>query len=186
MALENRSGQMVQSILVNGAIIVHTARESLFMLTEMCMKDSGLMIKQMDPELIFMSMEQSMKVNGRTICSMERAQKHGQINQDMKEIINLDANMASAPICGTMAANTLVTGEKIRFLVLVSTHGSTEDDMKENGSKITWKAWEYTSGTMVVCIKASIKMTKNMASVFIHGLMDAVTKDTGTEENSMD
>ena len=65
------------------------------------------------------------------------------------------------------------------------THGSTADATKVNGSTTTWRAWEFTSGTTVVCIKASIRMIKNMASAFTHGQTVAAMKGFGIGVSSM-
>jgi hypothetical protein len=48
MALENRHGQMEQSILVNGKKTELMEKEDSFTLMEISMKGSGLMTKQMD------------------------------------------------------------------------------------------------------------------------------------------
>jgi hypothetical protein len=55
------------------------------MLMVIFMKDSGSMIKLMDMELTSMQMEQLMLVNGLKISSMEKAENHGQIQQNTKE-----------------------------------------------------------------------------------------------------
>lgn len=41
-------------------------------------------------------------------------------------------------------------------------------------------------GTTAECIKASIKMIRNMVSEFIPGQMAVVMKDTGLRESSME
>jgi len=57
--------------------------------------------------------------------------------------------------------------------------------MKESGSKITWRAWEFISGTTEECIKDNTKMTKSTALVFIHGLMADATKAIGSKASNM-
>jgi hypothetical protein len=61
-----------------------------------------------------------------------------------------------------------------------------EDAMKENGLKITWKAWESTSGKMAVNTRVNIKMTKSMDSDNTSGLMEDAMRATGTEVNNTD
>lgn len=57
--------------------------------------------------------------------------------------------------------------------------------MKESGKIIIWKVWEYTLGMMAGNMKANIKMTRNMALVYIPGQMVVVTKDFGGRVNNM-
>jgi len=58
--------------------------------------------------------------------------------------------------------------------------------MKVNGLITIWREWEYTFGTMVACIKDSIRMIKNTASAFIHGRTAVVMKGSGIRVSSMD
>lgn len=57
--------------------------------------------------------------------------------------------------------------------------------MKGSGKITIWKVLVFTSGTMVENMKANIRMIRNMASVFIHGLMVDVMKAIGGRVNSM-
>ena len=79
----------------------------------------------------------------------------------------------------------LVTGERIRSQALESTLGSMVDVTRENGLITTWKEWVSISGTMVGCIRDSIRMTKSMGLESILGLIRDVMKGTGTRENNM-
>jgi hypothetical protein len=58
-------------------------------------------------------------------------------------------------------------------------------DMKANGSTTTWKAWEFTFGTMVGSIKVSTKMIRSMGLEFILGPIKDAMKAIGTKENNM-
>ena len=64
MDMEHKNGQMVLYILVNGITTELRAKVNSFILTEMCTKATGSMIKQTDLEFIIMLMELFMKVNG--------------------------------------------------------------------------------------------------------------------------
>ena len=64
MDMEHKNGQMVLYILVNGTTTELKAKVNSYILTEMYMKVTGSMIKQMDLEFIIMLMELFMKVNG--------------------------------------------------------------------------------------------------------------------------
>ena len=64
--------------------------------------------------------------------------------------------------------------------------GLMGEDMKVNGWKTIWRAWEFTFGTMGECIKASIRMIKSTATVSTLGLMAAATKVIGIVESSTD
>lgn len=61
-----------------------TDMENYFMLMEISMKESGLMIRQMEKECIPMQMEQSTMETGSTINSMEREWNNGQMELSMK------------------------------------------------------------------------------------------------------
>jgi hypothetical protein len=56
---------------------------------------------------------------------------------------------------------------------------------KVNGLTIIWKAMAIMYGTMAENMKASIKMTKNMDSVYTLGLTVDVMRVTGGKVNSM-
>tara|TARA_B110000285_G_C15067344_1_gene585912 strand:+ start:523 stop:798 length:276 start_codon:yes stop_codon:yes gene_type:complete len=64
MDMEHKNGQTVRYILVNGITTEPKAKVNSFILTEMCMKATGSMIKQTDLEFIITLMELFMKVNG--------------------------------------------------------------------------------------------------------------------------
>lgn len=57
--------------------------------------------------------------------------------------------------------------------------------MRVSGLRTTWKAWEFTFGTMAECTKVNTKMTKSMASESTLGLIVVATKATGIKVNNM-
>ena len=126
-----------------------------------------------------------MRVCGRTISNMDMESRLGQTSQDMKESMLLDANMVLEAISGTMDPCTLETGERIRSQVLVFTHGSMAEDIRESGLTIIWREWEFTFGMMAECTKVNTKMTRNMDLEYTLGLIKDAMKATGSRESSM-
>ena len=68
---------MVQSTKDSGALIKLTVEVNSGMQTEMFMKVSGKMIRQMDMEFMSMSTALNMKDTGVTTCRMEQELNHG-------------------------------------------------------------------------------------------------------------
>jgi hypothetical protein len=60
-----------------------------------------------------------------------------------------------------------------------------EDNTKESGSIITWKASVSTHGKMAEDTKENTKMTRNMDMEFTLGLIVDSIKDGGSKGNSM-
>jgi hypothetical protein len=77
MDQELRYGLMVQSTKDSGALIKLTVEVNSGMQTEMFMKVSGKMIRQMDMEFMSMSTALNMKDTGVTTCKMEQELNHG-------------------------------------------------------------------------------------------------------------
>ena len=77
MDQELRYGLMVQSTKDSGALIKLTVEVNSGMQTEMFMKVSGKMIRQMAMELMCIKTVPSMKVIGRMTYKMVRALSHG-------------------------------------------------------------------------------------------------------------
>ena len=84
-----------------------------------------------------------------------------------------------------MAQGIQENGWKIKFMASEYTHGLMEDATRGNGKRIIWKVWVYTNGTMGGHIKDSTLMIKNMAMVFIGGLMVANILVFGTLASNM-
>jgi len=82
-----KCGLMVLNTKEIGKIIVHEEKGNFGTSMAIFIKDNGLMIKQMDTEYIFIQTELNIKVIGNKICRMDMVLKHGQMEQNMKEII---------------------------------------------------------------------------------------------------
>jgi hypothetical protein len=180
----SRSGLMVRSTMVNGAKTGHMAKVPLHTLMETSMTVSGPTIKPTVLAFTSMLTAHSMKACGKTTYNTERASRLGPTSQGTKETTLSEENMASAVISGTMDPNTVVTGRRIKSQALESTHGLMADDMKASGLKTIWKEWAFTSGTTAACTKVSTRMTKNMASAFIHGQTVVAMRATGSRASS--
>ena len=74
---------------------------------------------------------------------------------------------------------------RIRSLELEFTLGWMEDVTRVNGSTTIWRAWVSTFGTMEGCIKANIRMIRNMASASILGQTGGAMRAIGIRVNSM-
>ena len=72
------------------------------MLMEMHMKEIGIMIKPKEEELMNTLMVQNILVNGKKTVNMVMGLKHGQIMQNMKEIMNMERSMALVLLNGLM------------------------------------------------------------------------------------
>ncbi len=93
--------------------------------------------------------------------------------------------MARASTLGMMVLCTMDTGMKTRSMVLVSIHGLTAEDMKENGKTITCTEKDITPGRMVEGMRESMKTTGSRDSEPILGLMEDNTLAIGKTGNSM-
>jgi hypothetical protein len=103
----------------------------------------------------------------------------------MKENTSLVENMVLVPTVGTTGASIQEIGAKIKLAESVYIPGWMAEDMKESGLITTWRAWEYTFGMMVGCIKDNIKTTKNTVSECTLGQMEDAMRAIGLEENNM-
>lgn len=117
------SGLMVPSMRENGARIELTEKVNSFMSTEISMMDSGQMTKPTGLVYICMLTELNMRECGVTISNMGKESRRGQMDQNMKVNMLLDASMESDNISGMMVLNILESGKKIKFQASAYTHG---------------------------------------------------------------
>ena len=59
------------------------------------------------------------------------------------------------------------------------------DNIKEIGSKIIWKTWEFILGLMADATWENIKTIRNTDMVFINGQMEDFTSVIGAKESNM-
>lgn len=85
MEEEYRSGKMGQDMMVSGLMVKHMDEEDLFMLKVIYMMVNGLKIKHMDMEFNKIIKEVDMKVNGKMINKMVKVLKNGQMVQYMMD-----------------------------------------------------------------------------------------------------
>jgi hypothetical protein len=84
MAMGNKFGRMVRSMMDNGHQIKLMAKGRSFRLTVIFMKANGSTIKLMVLERINMSMEQSILVSGYKTVKMEPVLRIGQMDLSMR------------------------------------------------------------------------------------------------------
>ena len=113
-ATVSSNGQMVHNTLVSGKITEPMVKASSLILTEMSMKEIGLMIRAMAMESIIILMVQCMRATGETIFSMDLEKKAGPMARFMKESTMLERNMASDFITGMMDLSIMESGMRIR------------------------------------------------------------------------
>jgi len=94
--------------------------------------------------------------------------------------------MAAVSTNGTMDPVMTDNGSKIKSKVLESTHGWTADSMKASGWTTTCTALVFILGKMAESMKENIKTIRNMDSEFTPGPMAGDTVAIGAEVNSMD
>lgn len=116
-----------------------------------------------------------MKASGKMIFNMVKEKSPGLIIQNMMVSIWQERSMDKALISGMMDQNIKVNGLRIRSRVMVLILGLMAVCSKVNGSTTTWTEWASTLGKMEDVIWASIKMTRNMVTESINGLMAGCT-----------
>ena len=94
-------------------------------------------------------------------------------------------NMDMVFMNGLTVLNIKEIGSKIIFTVMESTHGQTEESIRDNGKIICSMVEVFILGQMEGNMMVSIKMTKNTDKVFIHGLMVKSMTEVGKIANSM-
>ena len=97
---------------VTGDLIKHAVMENSGMLMGMCLKENGLMIKPTVMVFMFIRTEQDTKENGKTIYSMAKVKRSGQITLCMKDIIMKVRNMEKDYIFGKMVQAMMEIGMK--------------------------------------------------------------------------
>jgi hypothetical protein len=110
------------------------AKEKSFMLMEICIKEIGLIIKQMDLECTSITMVLCIRGIGLTIFKTERGLNFGQMVVNMKDSINKGRSMGRAFIYGLIKVITKVIGIKIKSMVSDSMFGVIIENILENGS----------------------------------------------------
>ena len=184
MDLENKLGLTALNTPESGERTELTAKEDLFMLTEIFMMATGPMTKQMDVESISTSTVLSTRDYGKTICSTVMESKHGLTSLSTRVITPSEESTESEATNGMMDQCIQATGEKTRYPALGSIHGLMEDAIKESGLTTTWRAWVFTSGTTGECTKANTRTTRSMDSEFTLGQTGEAMKGTGTRASS--
>ena len=126
-----------------------------------------------------------MKAIGRMIYSMVLEKKCGQIILSMRENISKGRSMGKDYIFGQMEASMMVTGLRIGLKVMELTPGSMVDSTLDHGRIIICMVMVSTLGKMEEDMKVIMRWIRNMAMVYINGLMVGNTKAIGEMGSSM-
>lgn len=116
---------------------------------------------------------------GKKIDNMVTELKHGQIMQNMKEIMNMEKSTALVHLNGLMGHPTLVNSTTITYMVKVFIHGLTIEFMKENGDQIKCMVKEHLHGQTEENMWVSMLKIKKEDTVNLYGLMEDVIEENG-------
>jgi hypothetical protein len=114
---------MVLAMKASGKITEPMDKENSSMSMEMSMKVTGLMIRLMALVFISMSTVLDMKESGKTISSMVKEKKRGQMALYTKANISRAKNTVSECTAGMTVPGTKVNGMRIKSEDLAYTHG---------------------------------------------------------------
>jgi hypothetical protein len=150
-----------------------------------CLKASGSTIKLMAMASTHTQMEPAIAATGKTICSMGRDASSGSTAASTSANIKWAKSTATVNTGGPMAAPTTASGSIIKYMARAPTCGSMAEPTLVAGLITIWMDRGPMCGRMVASIKVSLRMIRNMATVFMNGLISGAMKATGTQVNSM-
>lgn len=87
---------------------------------------------------------------------------------------------------GLISPGMSVSGLKTKFMDMALTNGLMDEDMKDNGTKITCMGTEFTPGKMEDVMKVTMLKTESMVMASMYGLMDESTKANGKTVANME
>lgn len=114
------------------------------------------MIKLMDMGSILMQMVLSMLDIGMTTNSMEKESKLGQMVHVTKEAINRVKNMVLANFYGLISPHMKENSSKITYKARESIAGPTEEHIQEIGKTTKWTDKDYFHGQIIESTKVNI------------------------------
>ena len=126
-----------------------------------------------------------MKDTGRTTNNMERELKPGMKAVNMKVCMPMERKKDLENTNGQMEVFMKVSGQTIELMAKVSIYGKMEENTMENGLIMIWRELVFISGLMGDATKVSIKMIKSVGMVYTTGLMVVNMKAGGTRASSM-
>ena len=116
-----------------GKTTKQTAKEDLFMLTEMSMMANGSTIKPMDLECIAMQTELNTRDSGKTISNTETVLRHGQMVPSMRANMFKERKTVRADSHGLMAQLIMEYSTKTIFKEQVNTTGPMAESITVSG-----------------------------------------------------
>lgn len=143
------------------------------------------MTKPMVEEPMSTWMVLNMLVIGRTINNTGMVLRHGLMQQNLKEIMSLERNMASVPSNGPMAQPTSVNFTIIIFTEKEFTHGQTNVSMRVNGVQIKCMVKEHLHGLIIEDTLENMQTTKREGTENLYGLTEDATEVNGSTVSSM-
>lgn len=100
---------------------------------EMCTKENGKKVLQMETVNTFTKMELFMWANGLMMNNMDLEKRHGETVQTTKESTKTGKNMVKELSNGQMVANMLANSKIISKMEKGSTLGKMEESTMDNG-----------------------------------------------------
>merc|ERR1711935_276248 len=135
--------------------------EDSFMLTEIFMMDMGRMIKPMDMDNTLIPMVLNMKATGSMISSMVKVKSTGQMVLSTKDNTSSVKRMDMDNSFGLTDLVTTETLLTIIFMARVHIPGLMAEFMMETGNKIKCMEEVYSHGPMVASTKENTSTIRN-------------------------
>jgi hypothetical protein len=184
MAREPKPGLTVHSMKATGVVVKHMAREDLYMLMVMFTRVIGAKTKLRETANIFTPMVPCMKVNGSMINSMAWLKKSGQMDHAMRASTRMEERMAldlSSGLIGLPIPDTsLATTLKAKALI----SGLMKGLSRVTGSTIRCMARECLLGVMAESMRVTTLMTGSRVMVSLAGLTAGDMRASGTMASS--
>ena len=184
MEKESRTGQMVRTTKVNGAITLLKEKEYFIMRTVTFIPENFIKIELMALEFIFIKMVKNMRASGKWICKMAQAKKNLKMEVNTMECLDRVKKTDMENTSGPIIAFMWVIGSIIISKETVNTLGLMEEDTLDNGKIINFMARGNITGRMVEDTMVNTNKTKNMVMVHTFGQTAKHTKATGTTANN--
>jgi hypothetical protein len=143
MVMVHRSGRTALDTKGTGEETRRMAMENLYMLMEMCMRESGLTTRLMEKELTPMPMEPIIMAIGWTTSNMDGAWNPGLTVQNMKASIKMERRTVMENSHSLMAPSMTVNSKTMKSQVLESTTGLMESISKDSGKETKCMVKEF-------------------------------------------
>jgi len=149
------------------------------------MKETGETTRLTVMESMFTQTALNTRVNGSKTFSMVMERRVGQMAQYSEAITERERRTDSENTSGLMEPHMRANGKITKSLDMDIINGQTGANISDIGKATLWMRSEFIHGKMAECMRVSIRMTRNMASVSIPGQTKNAMPDGGAMENNM-